>query len=94
MNQLGVPQCQCGAGYTGRKCEVDQCVDYCLNGATCQRGPKKTTCLCPPGYAGRRCEIAPVSLHFFSKFGVESVLTEVFLSSSITIVMWTWITEY
>ena len=56
MNQLGVPQCQCGPGYTGNKCEIDQCTDFCRNGGTCIRNAKKATCQCPAGWTGKRCE--------------------------------------
>ena len=56
MNELGVPQCVCAAGFTGKKCDNDVCVDFCLNGGVCLRGPKKITCNCPSGYTGKRCE--------------------------------------
>ena len=57
MNELGVPQCICGPGFSGKKCEIDQCADFCQHGGTCIRNVKKTTCMCPTGYTGKRCEM-------------------------------------
>ena len=56
MNELGVPQCVCSPGFSGKKCENDMCLDFCLNGGTCLRSGKKLTCSCPLGYTGKRCE--------------------------------------
>lgn len=56
MNELGVPQCLCAPGFTGKKCDYDVCVDFCLNGGTCLRGTKKITCNCQPGFTGKRCD--------------------------------------
>lgn len=56
MNQLGVPQCTCAPGFSGKKCDNDMCSDYCINGGVCTRSLKKVACTCPAGYTGRRCE--------------------------------------
>ena len=56
MNDLGVPQCICSPGFSGKKCENEMCSDFCLNAGTCLRSAKKLTCICLIGYTGRRCE--------------------------------------
>ena len=56
MNELGVPQCLCAPGFSGKKCDNDMCLDFCINGGTCMRSVKKIACSCPPGFTGRRCE--------------------------------------
>ena len=56
MNELGVPQCLCAPGFTGKKCDNDVCAEFCLNNGECLRSAKKITCNCKPGYTGRRCE--------------------------------------
>lgn len=52
-----VPACKCPMGYTGARCEIPLCRNYCVHG-TCSvevhtGWPK---CLCMSGFGGDRCE--------------------------------------
>lgn len=40
MNARSQPKCRCPTSYSGERCEVDQCRDYCKNGGTCS--PSRT----------------------------------------------------
>ncbi|XP_047110481.1 protein cueball [Schistocerca piceifrons] len=56
-NENSVPACKCPVGYTGARCELPLCHNYCVHG-TCSAEaytgwPK---CLCMAGFGGDRCE--------------------------------------
>ncbi|KAJ8718120.1 hypothetical protein PYW07_006050 [Mythimna separata] len=53
----GRPTCSCKAGYSGERCEVNACHDYCLHGGVCSLNvSNKRVCQCTAGYDGERCE--------------------------------------
>lgn len=48
---------RCDSGYTGERCDMELCLNYCLNDGQCSVSPKgKPTCTCSDKYEGRRCE--------------------------------------
>ncbi|KAJ8708125.1 hypothetical protein PYW08_010491 [Mythimna loreyi] len=48
--------CRCNAGYTGYRCDVSVCHNYCLHGE-CSIIADKPSCRCDAGYSGKRCEV-------------------------------------
>uniref|UniRef100_A0A6Q2Z9X6 EGF-like domain-containing protein n=1 Tax=Esox lucius TaxID=8010 RepID=A0A6Q2Z9X6_ESOLU len=56
-NEKGDWRCYCWPDFSGDRCEVNHCTDYCLNGGTCMGSPLgKPTCRCPVGFTGPFCE--------------------------------------
>uniref|UniRef100_A0A3Q1FTS4 Low density lipoprotein receptor-related protein 1Ba n=1 Tax=Acanthochromis polyacanthus TaxID=80966 RepID=A0A3Q1FTS4_9TELE len=55
-NEKGDWRCYCWPDFSGERCEVNHCTDYCLNGGTCMGSPLKPTCRCPVGFSGPFCE--------------------------------------
>uniref|UniRef100_A0A8C5HU04 EGF-like domain-containing protein n=1 Tax=Gouania willdenowi TaxID=441366 RepID=A0A8C5HU04_GOUWI len=56
-NEKGDWRCYCWPDFSGERCEVNHCTDYCLNGGTCMGSPLgKPTCRCPLGFSGSFCE--------------------------------------
>ncbi|KAJ8707830.1 hypothetical protein PYW07_011507 [Mythimna separata] len=52
------PTCSCKAGYSGERCEVNACHDYCLHGGVCSLNEEnKRVCQCTAGYDGERCDV-------------------------------------
>ncbi|KAJ8703850.1 hypothetical protein PYW07_013144 [Mythimna separata] len=50
------PECSCKAGYSGTRCQINACHDYCLNGGVCSVSEESgRVCQCAPGYEGDRC---------------------------------------
>ncbi|KAJ8710913.1 hypothetical protein PYW08_009428 [Mythimna loreyi] len=59
LKGLGQPVCSCKAGYSGNRCEVNMCYDYCLHNGVCYLNEEdKPTCGCPADYEGERCDVA------------------------------------
>ncbi|KAJ8707765.1 hypothetical protein PYW07_011442 [Mythimna separata] len=55
----GRPTCSCKAGYSGERCEVNACYDYCLHGGVCSLNKEnKRVCQCTAGYEGERCDVS------------------------------------
>ncbi|KAJ8707828.1 hypothetical protein PYW07_011505 [Mythimna separata] len=53
------PTCSCKAGYSGERCEVNACHDYCLHGGVCSLNEEnKRVCQCTAGYDGERCDVS------------------------------------
>ncbi|XP_046659833.1 protein cueball isoform X1 [Homalodisca vitripennis] len=48
--------CNCLPGYSGALCEVDECLDYCVQGV-CHITNEERECVCTDGYSGPRCEV-------------------------------------
>lgn len=38
-NEKGDWRCYCWPDFSGERCEVNHCTDYCLNGGTCMGSP-------------------------------------------------------
>lgn len=49
LNAHQVAKCRCQPSYTGERCEINQCRDYCKNGGTCAAShtgkPGPSTCV-------------------------------------------------
>ncbi|KAJ8707822.1 hypothetical protein PYW07_011499 [Mythimna separata] len=53
------PTCSCKTGYSGERCEVNACHDYCLHGGVCSLNEEnKRVCQCTAGYDGERCDVS------------------------------------
>ncbi|KAK6632596.1 hypothetical protein RUM43_013364 [Polyplax serrata] len=49
--------CRCKVGFTGNRCEISECHNFCLNGGECYLdGAGFAECRCPAGYVGSRCD--------------------------------------
>uniref|UniRef100_A0A8C8LYL0 EGF-like domain-containing protein n=1 Tax=Oncorhynchus tshawytscha TaxID=74940 RepID=A0A8C8LYL0_ONCTS len=56
-NEKGELRCYCWPNFSGERCEVDHCKDYCQNGGTCSGSSiGKPTCRCAVGFTGPVCE--------------------------------------
>ncbi|KAJ8715309.1 hypothetical protein PYW08_005290 [Mythimna loreyi] len=56
-NKEGRPVCRCYAGYSGDRCEVFACHNYCLNNGICSLNEEdEPVCQCDGDYEGSRCE--------------------------------------
>lgn len=49
---------RCANGFEGEKCEINMCLNYCLNGGVCSysANQKAPVCECSSSYEGNRCE--------------------------------------
>ncbi|XP_033640242.1 uncharacterized protein LOC117300656 [Asterias rubens] len=58
VNSLNGYTCNCLAGYSGSRCEIDlvQCQAICSDGGDCEYGLNNFTCTCRPGFNGARCD--------------------------------------
>ncbi|KAJ8705418.1 hypothetical protein PYW08_012464 [Mythimna loreyi] len=55
----GYATCSCKAGYSGERCEVNACLDYCLHGGVCSLDEHhQRVCQCAAGYEGERCDVS------------------------------------
>lgn len=48
--------CLCKRGFTGEKCEMQLCHNYCLHGSCYLSSMGAPKCKCPLGFRGNRCE--------------------------------------
>lgn len=49
--------CKCALGYTGVRCEINVCHNYCHENGICSLTTEGSPqCRCKPGYTGERCE--------------------------------------
>uniref|UniRef100_A0AAX7U7X7 EGF-like domain-containing protein n=1 Tax=Astatotilapia calliptera TaxID=8154 RepID=A0AAX7U7X7_ASTCA len=51
-NEKGDWRCYCWPDFSGERCEVNHCTDYCLNGGTCMGSPLGTSVLSKTLYFG------------------------------------------
>ncbi|KAJ8706720.1 hypothetical protein PYW07_012798 [Mythimna separata] len=57
VNAGGQPTCSCKAGYSGKRCEVYACHQYCLHNGICALNKEdEPVCKCTADYVGDRCE--------------------------------------
>lgn len=50
-------RCRCVRGFTGTRCEVDLCHNYCISGGCFISTEGYPQCKCLEGFTGQRCEI-------------------------------------
>lgn len=48
--------CKCSRGFTGLRCEINLCHNFCVNGACYLSSEGYPQCKCPLGFVGSRCE--------------------------------------
>ncbi|XP_026745540.1 protein cueball-like, partial [Trichoplusia ni] len=53
----GKPLCNCTVGYTGERCDISVCQNYCFQGDCSLTSDGQPTCNCNNGYSGNRCEV-------------------------------------
>jgi len=63
LTTLNKPHCHCQHNFTGNRCEVDICYNYCLNNGVCSVSSTEVSafevlrrCHCPQGFSGSRCQ--------------------------------------
>ncbi|CAB3247730.1 unnamed protein product [Arctia plantaginis] len=49
--------CKCKPGYTGERCDISVCQNYCLQGDCSFTTEGQPKCRCKTGFSGTRCEI-------------------------------------
>lgn len=66
LNARRQPKCRCQPRYTGDKCELDQCWEYCRNGGTCAASPSGTAFSSPAKTApSSSAPASRLSAHWF-----------------------------
>ncbi|CAH0584464.1 unnamed protein product [Chrysodeixis includens] len=53
----GKSLCNCTPGYTGERCDISVCQNYCFQGDCSLTSGGQPTCNCNNGYSGDRCEV-------------------------------------
>ena len=56
--RLNAPFCSCDFNFTGHRCEINKCHNFCLHQGNCSTtslGMPK--CTCPEGFSGPRCQV-------------------------------------
>lgn len=58
----GAPTCRCQTGFTGPKCNLYVCNNYCQNGGNCTVNQgNQPTCRCPKGFLGDQCQYSELN---------------------------------
>jgi len=64
LTSLNIPHCHCQNNFTGKRCEVNVCYNYCLNNGVCRVPTTQVStfedaprCQCPQGFSGSRCQL-------------------------------------
>lgn len=90
---LNIPVCHCSLEFSGNRCEIETCHNFCLNNGVCNiSNLGAPLCHCPDGFNGIRCqdveiiETTPV-LDFQDAFIISSSLCFVFLVISVVLVI-------
>ena len=51
-------ECTCQPGFSGSRCEISKCHNYCMNDGECNLDSSNNpTCHCNLGFNGTRCQI-------------------------------------
>ena len=89
VTTLNQPVCHCQQNFTGTRCQVDVCYNYCLNDGACSVSTfEAVRCQCPQGFAGSRCQHhqrlqaeteIPIGFNYEHAFLITSSLCVVFL---------------
>ena len=89
VTTLNQPVCHCQQNFTGTRCQVDVCYNYCLNDGACSVSTfESVRCQCPQGFAGSRCQQQlllqaeteiPIGFNYEHAFLITSSLCVVFL---------------
>nr|XP_026499308.1 protein cueball [Vanessa tameamea] len=54
--KTGISDCKCSPGFTGERCEISVCQNFCFNGDCSVNNKGQPECKCKRGYKGTRCE--------------------------------------
>lgn len=57
MKVNGKSLCKCTPGYTGERCDISVCQNYCFQGDCSVSAEGQPQCRCNAGYSGERCEV-------------------------------------
>ena len=87
-------RCDCEEGWTGERCEVSLCHNFCLHQADCLVIEDQPECLCQPGHHGDRCQLSlhhrdetqsQTHLPLYILAGVSGLLVLVIIFLSVTV---------
>ena len=57
LTSFGNPYCKCESNYSGARCEIELCHNFCLNQGFCQiSNTGSPNCTCVQGFMGFRCQ--------------------------------------
>ncbi|XP_050351554.1 protein cueball isoform X1 [Nymphalis io] len=54
--KTGISDCKCSPGFTGERCEISVCQNFCFYGDCSLNDKGQPECKCKHGYKGTRCE--------------------------------------
>ena len=57
ISSFGTPFCHCQPGFSGSRCQINKCHNFCLNGGKCIFESNQPTCDCPTDFYGAQCQI-------------------------------------
>ncbi|XP_045450930.1 protein cueball [Melitaea cinxia] len=61
--KTGMSACKCSPGYTGERCEISICQNFCFNGDCRVNSKGQPECKCKNGFTGPRCTTDICSLY-------------------------------
>lgn len=78
LNARQVAKCRCQPSYTGERCEINQCRDYCKNGGTCTASHTGESSTCPQKDSQSHFLKVFVHQHELSKNRVNGTENDIF----------------
>jgi len=58
LTKMSQPHCNCQQNFTGKRCEMNVCHNYCLNNGICTVSSNIVPrCICLQGFSGSRCQL-------------------------------------